>query len=167
MIGLALALALELGIPEPRPPASQAPSSHPDAIAFFADRNAQVDVNRAFSDAKLTRRNVVIVMGANWCHDSRALASWLDTPRFLPLMIERYHIVYVDVGTPQTGQGRNLDIAARFGIAKVKATPLVIVVSPDGNMLNSRKDARSWRNAASRSEDAIFGYFKNFVPVKK
>jgi hypothetical protein len=100
------------------------------------------------------------VMGANWCHDSIGLAGWFETPRFVSMMRDRYELVYVDVGTPQTGHGRNLDIPKRFGIKKVKSTPLVMLVSADGKLLNSKKDAASWRNAGSRSEQEIFDYFR-------
>ena len=65
----------------------------------------------------------------------------------------------------QIGQGRNLDIARRFGIKKVKNTPLLMVISPDGKLLNDKKDAASWRNAASRSEDDIYRYFAAIEPA--
>lgn len=77
----------------------------------------------------------------------------------------QYQLVYIDVGTPQTGKGRNLEIAKRFGIKKVKGTPLVMVLSADGRLLNSKKDAASWRNAASRNEQAIYDYFDRFTPA--
>jgi hypothetical protein len=83
----------------------------------------------------------------------------------MDMMRDRYSIVYVDVGTPQIGQGRNLDIARRFGIKKVKNTPLVMTISADGKLLNSKKDAISWRNAASRSEEDIYRYFATFKPA--
>lgn len=77
----------------------------------------------------------------------------------------QYHIVYVDAGTPQTGRARNVDIAKRYGIKKVKNTPLVMILSGDGTLLNGRKDAASWRNAASRSEGDIYRYFATFTPA--
>lgn len=138
---------------------------NPESLAYFANRNAQADVENAFVSAKASGKTVIVIMGANWCHDSVGLAGRLDTPRFMQMMRDRYNIVYVDIGMPATGKGRNLDIAKRFGIAKVKSTPLVFVLSPDGTPLNSRKDAVSWRNAASRSEDSIFAYFDSFTPA--
>jgi hypothetical protein len=149
-------------------PASPPPverKGNPERLAYFADRNAQADVENAFASAKASGKNVLVIMGANWCHDSIGLAGWLDTPRFMAMMRDRYSIVFIDSGSPQTGKGRNLDIAKRFGIAKVKSTPLVFVLSPDGKLLNSRKDAVSWRNAASRSENSIFAYFDSFTPA--
>ncbi len=148
----------------PVPPPTTERSGNPEGLAYFADRDAEADVDRALADAKGSGKTVVVIMGANWCHDSVGLAGWLDTPRFMAMMRERYHLVYVDVGTPQTGKGRNLDIAKRFGIGKVRNTPLVMLLSADGKLLNSRKDAISWRNAASRSEDDIYRYFATFTP---
>jgi hypothetical protein len=135
---------------------------NPEALAYVADRDAQADVESALASAKASGKAVLIIMGANWCHDSIGLAGWLDTPRFMVMMRDRYETVYVDVGTPQTGKGRNLEIAKRFGIKKVRNTPLVMLVSADGKLLNDRKDAVSWRNAASRSEDEVYRYFAEF-----
>ena len=152
------------------PPATPAPppvverSGNPEGLAYFADRHAQRDVDRALADARVSGKSVVVIMGANWCHDSVGLAGWLDTPRFMDMMRDRYEVVYVDVGTPQIGKGRNLDIAKRFGIGKVRNTPLVMMLSPNGKLLNSKKDAISWRNAASRSEEDIYRYFAEFTP---
>ena len=136
--------------------------THPEGLAFFSDRDAQRDVENAISRAKQENKIAVIILGANWCHDSVSLAGWVDTPRFMDMMFDRYVLVFVDVGVPQDGRGRNLDIAKRFGIDKVKNTPLLLMVSGDGARLNSKKDAISWRNAAGRSGDAIYNYFDNF-----
>lgn len=151
-------------LPE-QPAAAAERQSNPEALAFIAESNAQADVDRALADAKKDGKMVLVILGANWCHDSVGLAGWLDTPRFKDMMRDRYTIVYVDVGTPQIGKGRNLDIAKRFGISKVKNTPLLLIVSADGERMNSKKDAISWRNAASRSEDEIYRYFATFEPA--
>jgi hypothetical protein len=49
----------------------------------------------------------------------------------------------------------NLDIARRFGLAEVPGTPAVLVLTAEGRAVNL-DTAASWRNAGSRSEDAIF-----------
>ena len=153
--------------PAPVPPQLVERKGNPEALSYHADRDAANDVNNALSAAKISGKTVVIIMGANWCHDSIGLAGWLGTPRFADMMRARYDVVYVDVGTPQTSKGRNLDIAKRFGIKRVKNTPVVMLVSANGDLLNSRKDAASWRNAASRSEDEIHRYFAEFTPAKR
>jgi len=133
-------------------------------VAFDPTADAQRQLESHLDRAKATDRKLLVIMGANWCHDSGALANVIDTPRFAEVIAQNYELLFVDVGVPQTGNGRNLDIAKRFGIKKVKGTPLVMIVSPDGKLLNSKKEAASWRNAASRSENDIFRYFAEFKP---
>ena len=129
--------------------------AHPEARAYSVTADATADVDAALARASANGKRVLVVLGANWCHDSRALAGWLETPRFAALTAERYEVVFVDVGVPQTGEGRNLDIAQRFGLADVPGTPAVLVLTADGRAANL-DSAASWRNAASRSEDAIY-----------
>jgi Thioredoxin-like len=131
---------------------------HIEARVYDPSADAKGDVNAALTRAAASGKRVIIVLGANWCHDSIGLAGWFATPRFAAMLSSKYEIVYVDVGMPQTGNGRNLDIAKPFNAKKIKATPTVLILSPHGALLN-KKDASSWRNAASRNEDDIFLYF--------
>jgi thiol-disulfide isomerase/thioredoxin len=138
-------------------------AAHPEARPFAETADATADVDAAFARAKLTGKQVIIVMGANWCHDSRALAGWFETPRFAEMLKARYEVVFVDAGTPQRkGQARNQHLIKRFGGKRQKNTPYVMILSSDGKLLN-RKDARSWRNAASRCENAIYDFFASFI----
>ncbi len=149
---LALMLAACAGTPAPK---AAADAAHPEARAYAVKADAAADVDAALTRAAAGGKRVLLVMGANWCHDSRALAGWLETPRFAALVAERYELVFVNVGMPQSGDGHNLDIARRFGLADFPGTPALLVLTPEGKAMNL-DTAASWRNAASRSEDAIF-----------
>ena len=128
--------------------------SYPEAAAYDPAADAAKQLDEALARARTDGKKVLLVMGANWCHDSRALAGWLATPRFQQLVADKYELLFVDVGTPQTGQGRNLELASRFGI-EVKSTPTVLVLSGSGELLN-RDAATRWGNASSRSADEIY-----------
>lgn len=134
-------------------------TDHPEVAAYDAQRDAEADVDAALERAKARGVNTIIIMGANWCHDSRGLAGHLRSERFQPLISAHYEVVYVDVDTPQNGEGRNLDIAARYGVMDISGTPNVLVISPAGKLVNTAEDARSWRDAASRDADDIYAYF--------
>ncbi|MBX7528520.1 thioredoxin family protein [Qipengyuania vesicularis] len=135
---------------------SDAPvADHPEARSFDASRDASADVDAALGRAMSSGKHVLLIMGANWCHDSRALAGWLETPRFQQLVEAEYELVFVNVGMPQTGDGHNLDIAQRLGLEELPGTPNLLVLTPFGTLLNA-DTATSWRNAASRSEDEIY-----------
>ena len=69
-------------------------------------------------------------------------------------MEQRYELVFVNVGMPQTGDGHNLAVAQRFGLESVPGTPALLVLTAEGHLVNP-ETAASWRNAATRSEDAI------------
>ncbi len=165
-IALLLAVAPLLPVvppPPPPPPSSELPHAtiHPEAKLFDAKSNATADVDAALARARISNKRVIAVFGGNWCHDSIGLAGWFETPRFKDMLSAKYELVYVDVGVPQTGQGRNLALAQRLGLKRIKGTPTVMILSPDGRLLN-RKDAPKWRNAASRTGDAIFNHFAEF-----
>ncbi len=157
---LIFAVALVIAAPAAAAPPSTI-SAHPEAKLYDASRDARADVSAALARAKASNKRVILVMGANWCHDSKALAGWFESARFKAMLTPKYEVVYIDVGKPQLREGRNIEIAQEFGIKKIKGTPTVLILSPDGTLLN-KKDAPTWRNAASQSEDAIFAYFAEF-----
>ena len=155
MIRAAFAASLALAMAGCATTPDLAATARPDAKSYAVSANAMADVEAALARAATTGKRVLLVMGANWCHDSTALAGWLETPRFAALLADRYELVFVNVGMPQTGDGHNLDIARRFGLAEFPGTPALLVLTAEGEAVN-RDTAASWRNAASRSEDAIF-----------
>ena len=138
---------------------------HPEARAYDAGLDASTAVDAALVRAAERDTLVLLVLGANWCHDSRALAGWLETPRFRALVEQNYELVFVNVGRPQSDDGHNLHIARRFGIDELPGTPNLFVVTPGGALLNAAS-VTDWRNAASRSEDAIYDELARFAAQK-
>lgn len=134
---------------------AEAADAHPEAKPYDAELDATAAVDAALVRAAERGTLVMVVLGANWCHDSRALAGWLQTERFSALVSEHYEVVYLDAGHPQSGEGRNLDIAARFGVEDITGTPTLLILASEGRLLNP-DTAKSWRNAASRNEDEIY-----------
>ena len=169
LFALAVSASAPLVVPTPAPAPPPVRESQPEdrysTIAFDPTEDAGSQLEFTFKGAAISGKKLLIIMGGNWCHDSAALANMLDSGRFVGMITQNYEVLFVDVGVPQTGKGRNLDIARRFGIKKIKGTPTVLVVSPEGKLLNSKKDAASWRNAASRDEDDVYRYFAEFTPA--
>ena len=128
--------------------------AHPEARPFGDPDRAAHDVADAFARAKENGHRVLLIFGANWCHDSRALAGWFATPRFATMLAPRYEIVWIDVGQ----KDRNLDLARRFGLDGIKGTPTVLMLDSAGRPINL-KDAPRWHDASSRREDKIYRYF--------
>lgn len=145
------ALAITACAPMPE----SAMGAKPEASAFRVRDNAAADVDAALARARQSEKRVLLVMGANWCSDSRILAGWLATDRFTDLVRREYELVFVDIGMPRNGDRPNLEIARRFGVPELPGSPNVLVLTSDGVLVNSTT-ATSWRNAGFRSEDAIY-----------
>lgn len=129
-------------------------SAQDEPRPFQSDRDANADVDAALARATERGTKALIVMGGNWCHDSRAFAAVIAQPETATLIANKYELVWVDVGMKVLNQ----DVAERFGLDGTPGTPTVIVARGDGTILNF-EDAPTWRNAASRDSDDIHQYF--------
>lgn len=135
--------------------AAEPERDHPEARPFAEAPGPKAEVKAAFARAQGANKRVMLVFGMDACHDSRALAGWFATPRFAAMVQAHYEIVWIDVGR---NRERHQSLAKRHGVAPIVGTPTVLVLSADGAALNL-SEAGGWRNAASRSEDAIYDYF--------
>ncbi len=93
-----------------------------------ADANATVDA--AFARAKQSGKRVMIDFGGNWCPDCRILAGVMALPEVKPFLESHFEIVSVDVGRFD----RNLQIPARFHVAKLAGVPWLLIADADGSV---------------------------------
>lgn len=135
-----------------------------EARPFHEVRNAMAAVDAALARAALSGRHVLLVMGANWCHDSRGLAGLFETQRFADWIGTNYELVYVDAGKPREDAANNMAVAKRFGVERLVGTPNVFVLSSEGVLLNDAENVTGWTDAASRDEDEIFDFLVAMAP---
>lgn len=123
-------------------PALEAPyETAPDAVAEHAS---------AVERAQAAGKRMLMVFGADWCPDARRFASVLSSQTLAAFLDARFEAVLVDVGR----YDRNLDLAARYGLAPIAGAPAVIVAEPDGRVVNTG-GAYDWRTARSRRPQEI------------
>ena len=104
---LALLLTLAIAV------AQAAPLPYDEAA------DARADLERALTAAKSEQKPVLVIFGANWCPDCRALDRALTSGKNAELVGREFKVVKVDVGQFD----RNLDIAARYGNPIKKGIP--------------------------------------------
>ena len=139
------------------------PSAEAAKVLYYSEAaNGPAVMRTALAAAAALHRPAVIVFGADWCHDSRALAKVLTSDAFKSEFGSRFEVTFIDVGKPQTGEGRNLKLVKQLGVKNLKSTPALFVLRPDGKVLNGTKDAVSWRNAESRGDQTILAWFRSF-----
>lgn len=159
---LAVTGAVETMLPATTPMHDE--TGHPEARPYDEHAEAMVAVDQALARAKASGKGVLLVMGANWCHDSRGLAGWLETPRFASLVEPHFETVFIDAGEPREGRPSNMHVARRFGVETLVGTPNLFVLDGDGRRLNSIEDVTGWTDAASRDEDEIYDYIRSHIP---
>ncbi len=138
------------------PAAADAEASGPRP--FNESAIAMQDVDAALLSAQSTGKMPLLILGGNWCHDSRGLAAKFEIEPLKTLIETMYQTVWVDVGH----RDRNLDVAKRFGVNKIIGTPTVIILSPDGDLLNA-DTVHDWRTADSKPYDETVAYFDLFA----
>jgi thiol-disulfide isomerase/thioredoxin len=117
-----------------------------------ADAAAQIDA--ALSQAAAEDKQLLILFGANWCHDSRGLAHRLMTdPLLAPLVENHYVVTPVDIGL----RHRNLDQLQRFGVAAAYGTPTLIIADAEGALVNTGT-VHDWRASDDAGVEDVAAY---------
>ena len=129
---------------------------------YDADANSMVDIDKALARARVRGTKVMVVMGANWCHDSRGFAARLDKPKFRSLIADNYELVYVSAGTNPWQNDQNRDVSKRFGVDAIEGTPTVFITTSDGTVLNA-DSAGYWRRADSIPVDMSYAYLDMYA----
>lgn len=107
--------------------------------------NTMSAVNATLAEARDTQRQALFVMGANWCHDSRALARNLAQEEVVGEVGKRFVVRFIDVGFLED----NFDVNRRFGLPVIFGTPTVLAVDPATQALLNRDAVNIWPNAAT------------------
>ena len=129
------------------------------SLAMAADRpydesaDAKAQIAAALHDAAASGEPVLLIFGANWCPDCRALDTALKTGRNAELM-RKFKLVKVDVGQ----FNHNVDISTAYGNATAKGLPSAVIVSADNKILFMTR-AGELADARSMSDDGVYDFF--------
>ncbi len=155
---LRLAAALLLGFGLVFGPAGAA-ETDPDGRLFRPSEDPLADVQGALSRAGDADRLALIVLGADWCHDSRALAARLHRSPLAAVIRQHYELVLVDVGFYERGRA----VAQQFGVPHYYATPTVLIVDPSSGQLVNDEDRHIWGNAYRIEMAESVEYFEKWA----
>lgn len=125
-----------------------------------ADSKAEVDA--ALTRAASQHHPVLIVFGANWCPDCRALDAAMTQGANAAFFRQHFEVVKVDVGNFD----RHLDLVARYGNPIRQGIPAAVLLSAEGKVLYATQ-AGELANARTMSEQGMVDFFARFVPPVK
>ena len=138
-------------------PAQALDDEHPRP--FDQDYDAMPVVETALAEAVAEQKLLLLVLGANWCHDSRGLAHHFEDEELAATLASGYVTRYIDVGW----RDRNYAVARRFGVAAVYGTPTVLIIDPVSEELLNRQSRSYWTSAASRPIEEAREYFAGYL----
>jgi protein disulfide-isomerase len=131
--------------------AAMAAGTHP----YDETADAKAAVQQALASAKAGNVPVLVILGANWCEDCRALDRALASGRNAQLIATRFRLVKVDVGNFD----HNLDLVAQYGNPIAKGIPAAVVLSPGNEVIYASK-AGELADARRMSEGGIYNFFE-------
>lgn len=158
------AAALSLAISAPVLAAVTAPTlgdiqlAQPLPLPYDEQADANRAVTEALERARQSGRRVLVDLGGNWCGDCRVFAGILKVPQVHDFVAGHFEVVIVDVGRFT----RNLDIPARFGVDKLKAAPTILIISPNGTLLNG-DDIIALQDARSMTPQAVVDWLARWA----
>ena len=159
LLGAGLSVAGMVQASESAPADDSAKSAAKSGELYLPSDDAMADLAEALEAARNGNRLLLVMMGANWCHDSRALASRVYEEPLSTTINEHFEILFVDVGFLENGK----DVISSLGSPVYYATPTVLIVDPISGQVINASNRHQWANAASISMEESLEYFREFA----
>ena len=138
-------------------PASATATAEKKTLPYDESADPQKDLQNALVAARRENKRVLVVFGANWCPDCRALDREFHAGgKTEALVAARYEVVKVDVGRFD----KNLDFVKVYGEPIKKGIPSVVVVTPTNEVVYQTR-AGELADARSMGADGIYTFFKD------
>jgi len=119
--------------------------------------DAAADVQHALAAARTNHKGVLLVFGANWCGDCRALDKAMHGSS-QPLIEGKFDVVKIDIGNFD----KNLDLAKRYGNPIEKGIPAIVVLGADDHVIYSTKGGEL-ADARKMGEQGIYDFLAQKV----
>ncbi len=133
--------------------------THLTGERYLPSKQQMLDIDNTLSKAKKANKLALIIMGANWCHDSRALATKLFLPEVKDTIESNYELLFVDVGYLTKVK----KVITRFGMPVIYATPTVLIIDPKSEQQINGHNMHLWRDADKVSVSNTIEYFTDIA----
>ena len=116
------------------------------------------DLNNFIDSAIKTKKQPILIFGANWCPDCRIFSGTINIPKISSYVKTHFKILYIDVKRYEI----NMELMEEYGIPSQEGVPRVLVFDFEKNLINNSTTAE-WRTARDRSSQEIFNFFQNMT----
>jgi thioredoxin 1 len=131
--------------------------AHAAPWPYDEQADAAADVRQAIAAAQADHKKVLLVFGANWCEDCRALDRAMHGSS-QHLIYSHFEVVKIDIGNFD----KNLALANRFGNPIAKGIPSIVVVGAGSQVIYATNDGEL-ANARQMTEQGIYAFLKQKI----
>lgn len=125
---------------------------------YTPEDNAVEALFDARQQAIENNKRLLVVLGAQWCHDSRGLAAQFSSEKMQEIIQNDYEVKFIDVGLLEDRRA----ITTQFNYPTYYATPTVMVIDPQTNTLLNADSMDKWAFADSVPPEDYVDYFDAF-----
>lgn len=129
---------------------------------FSPAEHVMQEIDKKIVMAKAENKKLLLVLGAQWCHDSTGLAAKFSQDGMQEILTENYQTLFIDVGYYQRG----FDVVSRFNMPIYYGTPTVMVIEPETETIINEDSMQQWLSADSIEQTVYQQYFAQFAQVK-
>lgn len=123
---------------------------------FKPNPDLMLSIDKTQTKALKEDKLLLLVLGAQWCHDSTGLAENFSTTKMQTILTERFETLFIDVGYFEDRH----NIVQRYGYPAYFGTPTVLVIDPKTHALLNRNTLPKWQNAHSIALNEYEQYFQ-------
>ena len=113
------------------------------------------DLNKFIEETINSKKQPIIIFGANWCPDCRIFSGTINIPTIKSYIDNHFEIIYVDVQRYEI----NMSLMEEYGIPSQEGIPRVLVFNYEKELINNTTTAE-WRTARDRTSQEIFDFFQ-------
>ena len=113
------------------------------------------DLNKFIEETINSKKQPIIIFGANWCPDCRIFSGTINIPKIKSYIDNHFEILYVDVQRYEI----NMSLMEEYGIPSQEGIPRVLVFNYEKELINNTTTAE-WRTARDRTSQEIFDFFQ-------
>ena len=121
--------------------------------------DAHRDISTAIANAETAKKRIVLVFGANWCGDCRALDAQMHKAELVSLLEQNFVIVKIDLGR----EDKNLNLAEQYHVPIKHGIPALAVLDSGGHLLYAM-DQGQFADARHMTYESIKAFFEQWKP---
>ncbi|AZA84923.1 thioredoxin family protein [Chryseobacterium lactis] len=144
------------------------------ALLFFqlslAQEKASVVLNKALTEAKTSKKNVLLVFHASWCKWCKMMEKNMDLPETKPIFNKRFVTAYVDV--QERGEKKSLENPGGQELMnKYKGEnaglPFWLVLNPKGEVLADSFNAKGENLGSPATSEEVSAFIAKLGKASK